>query len=157
MHDIDLEGEYLEAMAGARAALGLDDLLPELAASKEDRLVSSGQTGSGGWAEMRARLPCRRRPRRLAAGEVCKRRSRSSGQLCPPTYLPCPLLPQELFCASLRSGYVRTVALKRGSAGQPLVPALLTVMTQACAGAGCGAGCAAVPAAGRTCGRAGNV
>ena len=37
--DVDLDADYLGALTAARSALGLDDVLPELAASREDRLV----------------------------------------------------------------------------------------------------------------------
>ncbi|PRW60750.1 FAM178A-like isoform X2 [Chlorella sorokiniana] len=36
--DVDLDASYLGALTAARSALGLDDVLPELAASREDRL-----------------------------------------------------------------------------------------------------------------------
>lgn len=42
----------------------------------------------------------------------------------------CSLCPQELFRAGLRSSYVLTQALRRGAAGEPLVAALLSTMTQ---------------------------
>lgn len=40
--DVDLDAGYLDALTAARCALGLDDVLPELAASREDRLVGGG-------------------------------------------------------------------------------------------------------------------
>ncbi|KAI7842707.1 hypothetical protein COHA_003638 [Chlorella ohadii] len=36
--DVDLDAGYLDALTAARSALGLDDVLPELTASREDRL-----------------------------------------------------------------------------------------------------------------------
>lgn len=36
---MDLDAGYLGALTAARSALGLDAVLPELAASREDRLV----------------------------------------------------------------------------------------------------------------------
>ena len=48
--------------------------------------------------------------------------------------LSSPALQQELFASGLRSGYVRTTTLQRGTAPAPLVQALLSTMTQVGAG-----------------------
>ena len=58
-------------------------------------------------------------------------------KLLPMTCAASPRLPcnkQELFASGLRSGYVRTTALQRGTAPAPLVQALLSTMTQVGAG-----------------------
>ena len=44
---MDLDAGYLDALTAARSALGLDDVLPELAASREDRLVRDGGVSCG--------------------------------------------------------------------------------------------------------------
>lgn len=45
-----MDAEYLGALTAARAALGLDDALPDLAASKADRLVRQAGAGACGRA-----------------------------------------------------------------------------------------------------------